>query len=218
MVWTSVLTTHGFIYRTPAHFSLAKGLATTPMIGETGASSLLWATLLSLLPLTEKPIFGVKAVGIAFHALNAALVTFVVLKLSQFVPNTSGKWRDPLIGVASGMLVALHPGLLQAATSGMEVSLTSALLLGMVSLLLSAGPTLVPSLLAGILATLAVLARPEAVMFCGPLGLFLALRQRDWSRLSVSVGGAAGIGAWILLIKPPGSSHASESRSAGRSS
>jgi hypothetical protein len=101
--------------------SVATELSFTYNPGEpsTGATSLMWAVLLSLPHLfatdTSAIVILIKIIGFICHIITILLVFFAL----QYERNKNNA------ALAGAMLIGIHPDLVAAAVSGMEISLTS---------------------------------------------------------------------------------------------
>ena len=160
----------------------------------TGATSILWATLLGgvhLLfghALLATRIVAVLVLGGALHVLSAMLGA-----------DLTQRWAGTRAGLLAGALIAANPALAGAALSGMEVTLTAVLLLAAVRAL-----HLRTWALAGVWLGLAPLARPEAALVAIALVLWSTALDRPedraaWFKRGLLLGGPAlALGTWVV--------------------
>jgi hypothetical protein len=158
MVYGLSLATHGSLAYDDGHAS-------------TGCTSPAWAVLVALAHLvvgargpSMLALAAVQCIGVALHAAQASLAARLV---RAWAP--ARRWGAPL-AMCAGALVACAPTLAFAAPSGMEVALTGTLLL---AALLAA--TRRRWTLAGGLAGMAAVARPEATLVVVALPVIAAL-------------------------------------------
>lgn len=162
------------------------GLSYNPADHELGVTSPLWVILLALLP--SVGALGAKLLGATLHAASASVSALLAAEIPTGL-TSDGRWLGA--GVA-GALVALHPLLLQGATSGMEVPLT-VLLLAVATLATvrdRAG-------LAALSSALAVLARPESIVFALGLSALAAVQTRRRDAAAPALGAA---GAQLVFV------------------
>lgn len=168
-------------------------LAYNAGVPATGCTSPLWALLGGLAHLASgqptpspRAVVWVKLFGAAAHVASAVLAARLARACAPL-----GCSRDAS-ALAAGALVAALPALAFSAVSGMEVSLASALMLGA----LVAGVR-DRHALAGLLAGLAVVARPECALAVAAVVALAALRSAARRPALVA---AAAAGAPIALL------------------
>ncbi len=157
-----------------------------------GCTSPAWAVLVALGHLVAgaggpsmRAVAVVQAVGVALHAAQAALAARLA---RAWTPVR--RWTLPL-ALSGGMLVACAPTLAYAGGSGMEVPFTGAMLL---ATLLAA--TRRRWMLAGALAGLSTLVRPEASLAVPAVALTALLLRR---RMDAAKALGAGLLAPLAL-------------------
>ncbi len=171
-----------------------EGLAFNTDAPATGCTSPLWvvfAGVAQLLTGTREPSSGaalaLKGFSLACFALSAALAARLARRCAP------RRRSAPFAALAAGTIVASAPILAYASVSGMEVSLASCLMLG--ALLLASRRRFA---LAGLVAGMAALARPEAVLTL-PAVASLAWLAGEGSRLKRVVAVAAVGSAPVVL-------------------
>jgi hypothetical protein len=186
---------------------LGDGLSYNPGDHELGASSPLWALVLAAWPIEGDPVRPVQLLGILLHALTA----WIAAQLGMDLARRRATVRAPLpvlsLTLLCGVLVAASPTLVQASVSGMEVGLCAALVLAVAWAMIQGH--VAP---AGVLAVLAVAARPEALGFVLALaGVLVPWRWRAGERrasvrapLHACAGALASLGAWLLYCRLTG--------------
>ena len=170
-----------------------QGFAYNDGLAATGSTSPLWslvAALAHVVTRSDRPSFAaataLKYFGVASFAAGAALAA----RLAKIaVPRARNR---PFAGIVAGTTVATCPILAFAAVSGMEVALASALMLGALVEATRRRP-----LWAGILAGLAALARPEAMLAIPIVAALVAVG----ARATGSTGKALLVGA-VRVIGP----------------
>lgn len=183
---------------------LGDGLSYNPGDHELGASSPLWALVLAAWPIAGDPVRPVQLLGILLHALTA----WIAAQLGMDLARRRATVRAPLpvlsLTLLCGVLVAATPTLVQATVSGMEVGLCAALVLAVAWAMIQGH--VAP---AGVLAALAVAARPEALGFVLSLaGVLVPLRWRAGERratvkapLVACAGALASLAAWLCYCR-----------------
>lgn len=177
------------------HFVYARNLAQqgglyyNPGVPEAGATSPLWAILLSiplkiLMPFGVGPVEISKALGLLF-AIGLSIVVY------HLVHTYTGSYLASLL---AGILIALDPTLSFSKVSGMEVALF-AFLMVLALLLYTKGR----SLACGVALGFSVLARPEGYLFVGVLLLTLALRL-IWKGYSTDGGDLKRLASLIIPL------------------
>lgn len=149
------------------NLALGAGFAFNPHETSFGCTSLIWPLLLSAsfraLPFLSHVTVMLWLGGLLF-AGAAAGAAWIVLK----------RTGQPVLGMVAGFLAAASPNLMMNAISGMETPLSMALLTLFAGVALSEKPR---PLLAGMVAGLLTLNRPEAMYFAPAAALvFLALK------------------------------------------
>jgi hypothetical protein len=174
---------------------LGEGLSYNPHDWETGFSSPLWVVLLAVWPSTASPVLAVKLLGALLHGLCAWLGTQIVLDLSAARASLERPFPRMSLSLLAGVLVATSPPLVEAATSGMEVPLAAALLLASVWAMIAGRVRG-----AGLLAALAVWARPEALPFtlvaAGMLAIAPRLAAVRRAAIAAIAGSVSAMVAW----------------------
>jgi len=177
------------------HFVYARNLAQqgglyyNPGVPEAGATSPLWAILLSiplkiLMPFGVGPVEISKALGLLF-AIGLSIVVY------HLVHTYTGSYLASLL---AGILIALDPTLSFSKVSGMEVALF-AFLMVLALLLYTKGR----SLACGVALGFSVLARPEGYLFAGFVLLPLALRL-IWKGYSTDRGDLKRLASLIIPL------------------
>jgi hypothetical protein len=120
----------------------------------------------------------VQWIGLTLHAVQASLAARLA---GEWAPRRA--WA-PVVALAAGALVACAPTLAYAAASGMEVPLEATLLLA--SLLAASRRRFA---IAGVLAGLAAIARPEGVLAIGVVALLAFAAEGVRASLRAAGGG-----------------------------
>ncbi len=201
---------------------LGEGLSYNPHDWETGFSSPLWVWILAIVPWLGKPVIAVKTLGVLLHGAAAGLAAVCATAVAEQVRGDA-PGRPEIAGLSSGLFIALHPGLLQAAVSGMEVTLATVLVIALVWRVIRSDRGMGSAWWVGLLAGGCVLARPEHLYFTVALGVLWFTHQRSLRALAPALGGAAGMGLWVvycLVVSgyPLPNSHYVKSAVAGLSS
>lgn len=181
---------YGLAFRRTATLGYNDGIAST------GCTSPLWALFAAaahVLAGASGPSMAAaawaKAMGVALHAATAVLSA----RLARACVRR--RWATPA-ALGAGGIVATASVLDFAAVSGMEVALTSALLVG-AALASVRARGVAGAVVAGGLAGLAVVARPECVVFVPAVVAVIASRASGRAAL---VRGAQSLGAAALPI------------------
>ena len=151
-------------------------LAYNPKIPATGATSPMWALILSFPYMFTKSTSGVvmstKIIGFLFHVMTVLVLFFVLINTKNSLFD--GK-KNTVMALVMSMLVLFHPDLLAASISGMEVPFATLLV---VLLLLIAKQGRVETY--GIICGVAPLVRPELpiLSFLFPILLYWDTRHR----------------------------------------
>lgn len=174
---------------------LGDGLSYNPGDFETGASSPLWVWALAGLGSPTPPAWAVKLLGLCCHMATAVLAMTFAARL------TTGPARRGA-SLYAGILVGTTPWLVQGAVSGMEVSLTALLWLAVAAAAgkIADGDDRGAPWIALVLSTLAYLARPESLAFCGLLGLLTFRRRRTVAALAPGIGALIGATLWSTYL------------------
>jgi hypothetical protein len=183
--------------------SEGSGLSYNPGDWETGSTSPAWALLLAAWPVPEDPVAAVKALGALLHGVTAACVTGLAMTLarrdsmaSENAGQAAQSSRIPpvVVGAIAGALYSVHAAALQGATSGMEVPLATATLAGTTWATVRGRWAL-----GAVLASIAVFARPESLVFICALGIGGAVAPgRRWHALAPAIGGCLAMSVWVL--------------------
>ena len=151
---------------------------------ETGSTSPLWAVLLAPGALLGIPVAWAKALGVLLTGLTAWLGWRLVRALDRATATPGHPSRahprreeDARLAVAVALSVPLLPYLAFAAVSGTEVALASLLVLAVMERAVAGRLKT-----AGVMAGLAVLARPELAVLVVVLAAALAVRPRPHGR------------------------------------
>lgn len=180
------------------HLSYAKslrlgdGLSYNPGDWETGCSSPLWVLVLALVPWGTAPAASVAWVGAFFFGLGAYATTRFVRDVCRSAATADAPVPVLSITAAAAVCAAVSPVGQLAAASGMEVCLAyAASALALHAIWFATAPV------AALTAALAVLARPEALVFVGAAGAVAVLRSdRRRAGLAAAGGAVAAMAAW----------------------
>ncbi len=171
----------------------ARGVTYNPGEWETGFSSPLWLMILCAWPIGGDPVVAVKLLGALLHAATAWLCAAVVISLARARASLERPLPVQSLALLAGVLVATAPPLVEGATSGMEVPLSTASLAGLMLALVTG------SLAAAMVTTcLAVLSRPEALVFVLVAASGFAWVHQQTRLLWVAAAGIAAMSAWTI--------------------
>ena len=170
---------------------LGEGLSYNPQDYETGFSSPLWVLVLALVPWGPAPAPAVAWLAAFFYGLGAYGVTSFARRVAR--ARATASRPVPVLSIAAAVAVctAVSPLGLLSVASGMEVALAFALAaLFLDALWFRTAPA------AATMAALAVLARPESLVFVGTAAAFAAYAPGRRRAAAAAAAAAGAMAAW----------------------
>jgi arabinofuranosyltransferase len=154
-----------------------------------GSTAPAWTVLLAVgYFFLRSVLLAGKTLGIVLQIASAVLGARLVLHLTSV--------RS--LAIAAGLAIGALPAVAWGAVSGMEVPLAAALVLGAFWVHLTAGDSRRRQLLALVLFSLAVLARPENFVLLGVAAAHLVARSQGWRARFSAVGSVVLVAATVL--------------------